>query len=97
MTFEGGEERGKSLAHQSEVNFSSNSWTSPLSLVLITASVPPDQQCKLSGCSRRRFTERFGYTHDFCGKRHAMEYEKQNSKLIQHSADLLTEVLCIVL
>ncbi len=45
-------------------------------------TVPLDQQCKLSGCSRRRYTEPGGRVHDCCGKTHATEYDKQNCKVL---------------
>ena len=27
--------------------------------------------CKLPGCTRLRYMEQYGYTHDFCGRTHA--------------------------
>ncbi len=38
---------------------------------LITAAVPPDQQCKLPGCTRVRYAEPGGRVHEFCGRTHA--------------------------
>ncbi len=53
-------------------------------LIDVPYTVSLDQQCKLSGCTRKKFTEQLsGYVHvhDFCGKTHAKKYEEDNCKL----------------
>ena len=50
-----------------------------LCLVLISAAVPPDQQCKLTGCTRPRYVEPGGRVHDFCGRTHANQYATQQN------------------
>lgn len=48
-------------------------------LLLISAAVPPDQQCKLTGCTRPRYVEPGGRVHDFCGRTHANQYATQQN------------------
>ena len=46
------------------------------------SAVSVDQQCILSGCTRKKYTDpQTGFVHNFCSKSHAREHEEQNCKL----------------
>jgi len=49
-------------------------------LLFLRAVVPPDQQCKLQGCTMPKYVEPGGRVHDFCGRYHAQEYAKQQQQ-----------------
>ena len=61
--------------------------------ILISAAVPPDQQCKLQGCIRLKYVEPGGRVHDFCGRTHANQYAMQQNPSKLTPGPLMLELL----